>query len=189
MPAPTVSGATGTLMTTGPGAASAIVQTTLGTNGPEYQIFTDVIDGTTTTYALDFAAKSLPWMCQKQAQCPMFSGPNAMMTIPVTGTGAYDLFETDVTFARGQQIFVWRIFGPTAGNFTFPQLPASVSTVYPISTDRQSATHARICESDALSGWRAARQDPFVSLATCLQSTDPMARRYPGLHNRLSASQ
>lgn len=187
--APTVSGATGTLMTTGPGATSAIIQTTLGTNGPEYQIFTDVVDGTQTSYALDIGAKALPWMCQKQAQCPVFSGANATLSIPVSGTGAYDLFETDVTYARGQQIFVWRIFGPTAGNFTFPQLPATVSVVSPLSSDHQSATHARICESDAISGWSAARQAPFVSLATCLQSTDPTARRYPGLHNRLSASQ
>jgi hypothetical protein len=188
-PAPTVSGATGTLMTTGPGAASAIVQTTLGTNGPEYQTFTDVVDGTQTSYALDIVAKQLPWMCQKQAQCPVFSGPDATLSIPVSGTGAYDLFEADVTFARGQQIFVWRIFGPTAGNFTFPLLPTSVSVVQPVSNDHQSATHARICESDALSGWSNARQAPFESLATCLQSTDPTARRYPGLHNRLSAAQ
>jgi hypothetical protein len=128
-------------------------------------------------------------MCEKTAQCPMFSGPNGTLTIPVNGTGAYDLFEADVTFARGQQIFVWRIFGPTAGNVTFPQLPASVSVVSPVSNDHQSATHARICESDALAGWSVSRQAPFESLATCLQSTDPTARRYPGTHNRLSAAQ
>lgn len=168
------------------------MQTRLENNGPAYQIFTDVIDGTATSYALDFAAKQLPWMCQGLPQCPQFSGPAAQLTIPVAGTGAYDLFETDVTFSRGPaftQIFVWRIFGPTAGDFAFPQLPASVSVVRPTSTDKQSVTHARICESDALSGWRAARQAPFESLATYLQSTDPMSRRYPGLHNRLSASQ
>jgi archaellum component FlaF (FlaF/FlaG flagellin family) len=185
----TVSGATGTLMTTGPGASSAVVQTTLGTNGPEYQTFTDVIGGTDTSYALDFATHELPWMCQKTAQCPQFSGADATLTIPVNGTGAYDLFEADVTFTRGQQIFVWRIFGPTAGNVTFPQLPASVSVVQPTSVDHQSSTHARICESDALAGWRISRQAPFESLATCLQSTDPTARRYPGTHNRLSAAQ
>lgn len=185
----TISGAMGTLMATGPGAASAIVQTTLGTNGPEYQTFTDVIDGTDTSYALDVAARELPWLCEETAQCPMFSGPNGTLTIPVNGTGAYDLFEADVTFARGQQIFVWRIFGPTAGNVTFPQLPASVSVVSPVSNDHQSGTHARICESDALAGWSVSRQAPFESLATCLQSTDPTARRYPGLHNRLSAAQ
>jgi hypothetical protein len=165
------------------------MQTRLENNGPAYQIFTDVVDGTATSYALDFGATQLPWMCQGLPQCPQFSGPDAKLTIPVTGTGAYDLFEADVTYARGQQIFVWRIFGPTAGDVTFPQLPASVAVVRPVATDHQSATHARICESDALAGWRISRQAPFESLATCLQSTDPMARRYPGLHNRLSAAQ
>jgi hypothetical protein len=178
--------------TTGPGASTAKLQTQLTTNGPEYQVFTDVVDGTATTYSIDFAAQSLPWMCQGAAQCPMFDGTNAKLTIPVNGTGSYDLFETDVTYSRGPQfttIYVWRIFGPTAGDVTFPQLPASVQAVRPINTDRQSVTHARICESDALSGWRAARQNPFDSLATCLQSTDPTAPRYGGTHNRVSASQ
>jgi hypothetical protein len=155
-------------------------------------VFTDVVDGTASTYSLDFASAALPWMCQGAPQCPTFDGTNAKLTIPVTGTGSYDLFETDVTYSRGPSfttIYVWRIFGPTAGDVTFPQLPASVATVRPTSADHQSVTHARICESDALSGWRAARQDPFDSLATCLQSTDPMAPRYGGTHNRVSASQ
>ena len=183
--------ATGTT-TVGPGAATAKIQTQLTTNGPEYQVFTDVVDGTAGSYSIDFASAALPWMCQGAPQCPMFSGTNAKLTIPVAGTGSYDLFETDVTYSRGPQfttIYVWRIFGPTAGDVTFPQLPASVSTVYPTNTDRQSVTHARICESDALAGWRAARQNPFDSLATCLQSTDPTAPRYGGTHNRVSASQ
>jgi hypothetical protein len=178
--------------TVAPGAATATIQTQLATNGPEYQVFTDVVDGKASTYSLDVASAALPWRCQGAPQCPTFDGTNAKLTIPVAGTGSYDLFETDVTYSRGPSfttIYVWRIFGPTAGDVTFPQLPASVSTVRPTSTDHQSVTHARICESDALSGWRAARQDPFDSLATCLQSTDPMAPRYGGTHNRVSASQ
>jgi hypothetical protein len=50
-------------------------------------------------------------------------------------------------------------------------------------------THARICESDALNGWRGARQSPFDALATCVQSTNPTSPRYGGAHDRLSASQ
>lgn len=186
--------ASGTAMinTTAPGATKAMLQTRLENNGPAYQVFTDVVDGTAGSYSIDFATATLPWMCQGAPQCPMFSGTSAKLTIPVVGTGSYDLFETDVTYSRGPQfttIYVWRIFGPTAGDVTFPQLPASVQAVYPTSADRQSVTHARICESDALAGWRAARQNPFDSLATCLQSTDPMAPRYGGTHNRVSASQ
>jgi hypothetical protein len=175
-----------------PGAATAVLQTRLENNGPASQVFTDVVDGTAGTYSIDFGAKTLPWMCQGLPQCPSFSGTNATLTIPVNGTGSYDLFETDVTYSRGPAfttIYVWRIFGPTAGDVTFPLLPASVATVRPINTDRQSVTHSRICESDALAGWRAARQNPFDSLATCLQSADPTAPRYGGLHNRVSASQ
>ena len=178
--------------TSAPGAATATIQTQLTTNGPEYQVFTDVVDGTASAYSIDFATAALPWMCQGAPQCPMFSGTDATLTIPVNGTGSYDLFETDVTYSRGPSfttIYVWRIFGPTAGDVTFPQLPASIASVRPTSADRQSVTHARICESDALAGWHAARQNPFDSLATCLQSTDPTAPRYGGTHDRVSASQ
>jgi len=185
---------TGTTMitTTAPGAATAVMQTRVENNGPAYQVLTDVVDGTATTQSIDLATALLPWMCQGKPQCPTFSGTSATLTIPVNGTGSYDLFETDVTYARGPAyttIYVWRIFGPTAGDVTFPVLPTSVSTVRPTSADRQSVTHARICESDVLAGWRAARQNPFDSLATCLQSTDPTAPRYGGLHDRVSASQ
>ena len=182
----------GSLMVTSPTSSSAIIQTQLTTNGPEYQILTDVVDGSQATYAVDFATEALPWMCRDTAQCPMFSGSAAKLTIPVTGTGTYDLFETDATYSRGPQftqIFIWRVFGPTAGDVTFPTLPASVSVMNPQGVDRQSVTHSRICESDVLNGWRDARQNPFDSLATCTQSTNPTAPRYGGTHDRLSASQ
>ena len=177
------------LMVTSPTSSAAIMQTQLTTTGPEYQIFTDAVDGTQTSYALDFGARELPWLCRKAPQCPMFSDTAAKLTISVTGTGGYDLFEADSTYARGQQIFVWRVFGPTAGDVTFPVLPGAFATMHPVAGDHQSTTHARICESDALSGWRAARQNPFDSLGTCLQSTNPTAPRYAGTHNRVSASQ
>ena len=180
------------LVVTSPTSSAAIMQTQLTTTGPEYQIFTDAVDGTQTSYPLDFGARSLPWMCRKTAQCPSFSGTAAKLTIPVTGTGNYDLFETDVQWTRAPQntqIFIWRVFGPVAGDVTFPTLPASVATLNPTAQDHQSVTHARICESDALSGWRAARQNPFESLGTCLQSTNPTAPRYAGMHDRVSASQ
>jgi len=171
-------------------SSRAIMQSRLeAAGGVRNQLFTDVVDGTQTTYAIDFASRMLPWMCLGAAQCPMFSGTNAKLTIPVTGTGSYDLFETDVQWARNQQIFIWRVFGPTAGDVTFPTLPASVAVMNPTSLDHQSVTHARICESDALSGWRAARQNPFDSLGMCLQSTSPTAPRYAGSHSRLSESQ
>lgn len=177
------------VMVTSPTSSSAIMQTLLTTNGPEYQIFTDVVDGTQTSYAIDFAARALPWMCRKAPQCPTFDGSAAKLSIPVEGSGAYDLFYAEVNWARGQQIFIWHVFGPTAGDVVLPMLPSSVATMNPTPQDRQSATHARICESDALSGWRAARQNPFDSLGTCLQSANPTAPRYGGTHNRVSASQ
>jgi len=184
--------ASGMVAVTSPTSSSAIMQSRLENLGPAYQVVTDVVDGSQTTYAIDFSARLLPWMCLGTAQCPGFDGAAAKLTIPVTGTGAYDLFETDVTFSRGPQftqILIWRVFGPTAGDVTFPTLPSSVSVMNPQSVDRQSVTHSRICESSALNGWRDARQNPFDSLATCTQSTNPTAPRYGGTHNRLSASQ
>ncbi len=179
----------GSVMVTSPSSSSAIMQSRLENMGPAYQVFTDVVDGTQSSYAIDFAAKALPWMCLGKPQCPTFSGTDANLTIPVTGTGAYDLFYADVEYVRGQQIFWWRVFGPTAGDVTYPPLPAAIASIRPTSADHQSVTHARICESDAFNGWRAARQNPFDSLATCEQSTNPTAPRYGGTHNRVSASQ
>lgn len=181
--------ASGSIAVTSPTSSAAIMQSRLENMGPAYQVFTDVVDGAQTSYAIDFGAKALPWMCLGKPQCPTFSGTAASLTIPVTGTATYDLFYADVEYVRGQQIFWWRVFGPTAGDVTYPPLPAAIASIRPTSADHQSVTHARICESDALAGWRAARQNPFDSLGTCLQSTNPTAPRYGGTHDRVSASQ
>jgi hypothetical protein len=181
-----------TINVTVPSAMYAAMQTRLENNGPAYQVITSYVPGTGASYSVDFASELLPWMCLGEPQCPMFSGTDAKLTIPVVGTATYDLFEADVTYSRGPAfttIYVWRIFGPTAGDVTFPHLPPSIASVRPTSADRQSVTHARIGESLALGSWQAARQNPFDSLATCLQSTDPTAPRYPGPFHRVSASQ
>jgi hypothetical protein len=178
------------IMTTSPDSSTAIMQSRVeNAAGVAYQVITDVIDGSAATYAVDLPTRLLPWMCLGTAQCPQFSDVNAKLTIPLTGAGGYDLFEADANYTRGQQIFIWRVFGPTAGDVTFPVLPASVAIVRPQAGDHQSVTHSRICESDALNGWQDARQNPFDALATCTQSTNPTSPRYGGSRNRLSASQ
>ncbi len=177
--------------------STAVVQSILTTNGtsvdsiPHAQITTAVVDGTQPTYALDYGTASLPWLClEAGANCPGWDKTNPTgITVPVTGTEPIDLFEVDATYVRGNStIMIWHIFGPTPGDFTFPTtLPDSVKVVLPLAGDTKSATHAYACESNAIGGWRPARQNPFETLDTCKSSPSPMANRVPGTINRLSS--
>jgi hypothetical protein len=110
-------------------------------------------------------------------------------TIEVTliGTGAIDLFEPNLRYVRGQTIYTWRVFGPTAASVTFPTLPASTPgdpTVRP--HDTQSAYQVYLCESNAFSGYRAAIQNVYEALGTCESAASTTARPTGGTFNRLS---
>ena len=179
------------LMVTSPTSSAAIMQTQLTTNGPEYQIFTDVVDGTQTSYAIDFAARSLPWMCRKTAQCPMFSGTTAKLDDPGHRHRHYDLFETDVQWTRAaSRSSSGACSGRPRATSRSRRCPRSVATMNPTAQRSPVASRTRGSASPMRSsGWRAARQNPFDALATCPQSTNPTAPRYAGMHDRLSASQ
>src|SRR5258708_16657147 len=92
--------------------AHGIMNTLLTTAGAVQQDITALVDGTQTAYALDLGATVLPWMClDAVANCPVWtkSDPKSI-DVPVTGTGAFDLFEVDATYVRAQTIFVSRAF-------------------------------------------------------------------------------
>ncbi len=174
---------------TAPVPAHAAMQTIFSTAAAVKQISTKIVDGTQTTYALDLTATELPWLCLGvTVDCPVWNKPDPQMIgVPVTGNQPIDIFEVDATYVRGQTIYVWRAFGPTLGDFMFPTLPASVPAVKPQPNDTKSATHAYACESDAIAGYRPARQNVFDSLETCKASPSPTAKRLPGTFNRLSS--
>jgi hypothetical protein len=174
-------------------AQGAMMQTIVTTNNTPNQQIMQNIDGTQTTYALDVGAQLLPWLCIGTGGCvagaPAFDAANARITMNVTGTGAIDIFEADVTYVRANTtIFIWRVFGPTPGDVQLPSLPVADGDVTPHATDKQSTTHALIGESDAIAGWRPARLDVMSSKNTCAQPTNATAARYGGTLNRLSRS-
>jgi hypothetical protein len=110
----------------------------------------------------------------------------------VTGSSAIDIFEADLIWVRSNTVIhVWRVFGPTPGNVVFPTLPNNENPIPcpgTICTDIKQSTHARIGESDAINGYRAARQNVFDSLETCEQSQSPTAKHLPGTFNRFMRS-
>jgi hypothetical protein len=86
-----------------------------------------------------------------------------------------------------QVVFTWRVFGPIAGNFTFPALPNTIPGDPTVrSTDTQSAYQVYLCESDAFNGYRSAIANPYISLATCESSPVVSKRPAGGTRNRVS---
>jgi hypothetical protein len=140
------------------------------------------VAGTSLTYGLDIGANLLPWVNA------VYDPVTTTINVTVTGSGTYDLFEANLRYVRGQTIYTWRVFGPTAQSVTFPTLPSSLPgdpTVRP--SDTQSAYQVYVCESDAIADYRAAIANPFRSLGTC--ETSPAVATKPsglGTLNRLS---
>jgi hypothetical protein len=150
-------------------------------SGVAQQIITQQIDGTSASYALDVAATLLPWVSA------VYVPQSTTIQITVTGTGAIDLFEANLRYIRGQTIYTWRVFGPVAGSVTFPTLPSHIPgdpTVRP--QDTQSAYQVYLCETNALSGYRAAIQNVYETLGTCESSASTTVRPTSGTFNRLS---
>jgi len=150
-------------------------------SGAASQRITQAVDGTLTSYALDIGANLLPWV--KALYVPATTS----LDITVTGSGAFDIFEGNLQYTRGQNIYVWRVFGPLAQTVTFPTLPATAPgdpTVRP--SDVMSNYQAFVGESDAINGYRDAIKNPFEALGTCEMSSNPAAKPYPGTKARIS---
>lgn len=171
--------------------ASAVMRTTLRCptggdcistqSGLAQQVLTQRIDGTQASYGLDIGANLLPWVSA------VYTPATTTIEVTVTGGGAYDLFEANLKYVRDQVIYTWRVFGPVAGNVTFPQLPSSVPgdpTVRP--TDAQSAFQVYLCESDAIDGYRQAIGNVYEALGTCESAPATTVRPFGGTFNRLS---
>jgi hypothetical protein len=161
------------------GAAPDCISSAIGV---AQQTITQQIDGTQPSYALDVDTTLLPWVNA------VYIPTATTIDITLTGSGTYDLFETNLRYARGQTIYTWRVFGPIAASHTFPTLPATLPgnpTVLP--ADTQSAYQVFLCESDAVEGYRDAIKNPYRALATCESSSSPAAVPVTGTLNRLSS--
>jgi hypothetical protein len=150
--------------------------------GVAQQTITQEVDGTQSTYALDVGATLLPWVNA------VYTPTATTLDITITGAGTYDLFETNLRYARGQTIYTWRVFGPIAASHTFPALPSTLPgnpTITP--TDTQSAYQVFLCESDAINGYRDAIKNPYRALATCESTSSPTLAPVTGTLNRTSS--
>jgi hypothetical protein len=150
--------------------------------GVAQQVITERVDGTQSTYALDVGAALLPWVNA------IYAPTTTTLEITVTGSGTYDLFETNLRYVRGQTIYTWRVFGPVAASHTFTALPATLPgnpTILP--TDTQSAYQVFLCESDAVNGYREAIKNPYRTLAACEATSSPTLVPVTGTLNRLSS--
>jgi hypothetical protein len=150
-------------------------------SGAASQRITELVDGTATSYALDIGANLLPWV--KATYVPS----TTTLDVMVTGTGSYDIFEANLRYTRGQAIYTWRLFGPTAGPVQFPTLPAAAPgnpTIVP--SDVMSSYQAFVGDSDAIDGYRDAKGNVFEALGTCEASSNASIRPYPGTKNRIS---
>ncbi|MDB4954146.1 MAG: hypothetical protein JWO36_1715, partial [Myxococcales bacterium] len=198
-------GGTVTLSVTSPLASQAMMRTILSPcaiNAPNCsatgsQLITQALDSS-PSYALDIAAKTLPWL-----GTTIYDPTTTILTVPATGTGPIDIFEADLAYTRNNTVLhVWRVFGPNIMDIHFANLLALPGGESPIPcpgtpcTDVQGVHHARIGDSDAIGGYRPARQNVFDSLETCEQPegspTPPPGtpvRRYGGTVNRFMQSQ
>ncbi len=191
-----VTGASTMLQVAAPAPAAAMMQTlawpcanadvACKQTNSAWQTITQAVDGTQTAYALDVGAQLLPWL----GYPVWMKASPTLVHVPVTGSGAIDLFETDMQYVRNNTtIYIWRVFAPTAGDVHFPQLPASVpGDPTPKTADTMSVTHAYACESDAITGYRAAVANVYDALGTCESVTDPTTKRFAGTLNRFSQS-
>jgi hypothetical protein len=149
--------------------------------GSVSQRITVTVDGTQSTYALDVGANLLPWVKA------VYVASTTSLDMTVVGSGAIDIFEANLRFTRGQNIYTWRVFGPAAQTVKFPTLPATAPgdpTVRP--ADIPSSYQAFVGESDAINGYRAAIKNPFEALGTCEASPSATVKLYGGATNRIS---
>jgi hypothetical protein len=162
------------------GASASCISSAIGV---ATQLVSQKVDGTQTSYALDIDANLLPWVNG------VYNPATKTIDVTVTGTGTYDLFEANLRYVRNlTTIYTWRVFGPTAQSVSFPTLPSSLPGDPTIGdTDTQSAYQLYICESDALSGYRDAIKNPYVSLQTCESPSTPTLRPAAGTINRRSS--
>jgi hypothetical protein len=150
-------------------------------SGSASQTITETVDGTVATYVLDVSASLLPWV--KALYVPS----TTTLEITTTGTGSFDIFEANLRYTRGQNIYTWRVFGPLAQSVQFPALPATAPgnpTLVP--SDIMSSYQAFIGESDAINGYRDAIKNVFDALATSEASATQSLKLYGGTRHRIS---
>jgi hypothetical protein len=150
--------------------------------GVAQQRITERVDGTAGSYQMYLAVNLLPWVNA------VYLPQTQTIDLTLTGEGAYDLFEANIRYVRGQVIYTWRVFGPVAEDVKFPALPSTLPgdpTIRP--TDNQSAYQVYLCESDALASYRSAIPNVYEALAHCEANPDAATKQFPSLRNRLSS--
>jgi hypothetical protein len=149
--------------------------------GSVSQRITKSVDGALTSYALDIGANLLPWV--KALYVPSTTS----LDITVIGNSAIDIFEANLRYTRGQNIYTWRVFGPLAQSVTFPTLPATAPGDPSVrSSDIMSSYQAFVGESDAINGYRDAIKNPFEALGTCEANPNVNVKLSGGATNRIS---
>lgn len=174
-----------------PLAPRAVMQTHLGcpqggtclstSTGTAKQTNTQIVDGTQTTFALDIGANLLPWVTAS------YDPTTTTINMTLEGSTPIDLYEAHLRYSRGQIIYTWRVFGAVPQTFKFPTLPSDLPgdpTVRP--TDAQGIYGVILCETDALASYRAAIQNPYVSLGTCEASASVTSRPLATANSRTS---
>lgn len=142
---------------------SAITHTA---NAGQQRIY-QTVAGSATTYTLDVGSTLLPWL-----GIPTVDPATRKVTVARDTTGTtndppdafFSLIEYQRTAGTMTTLFQWLVIGPTAGDFTLPQLPIEVGDVNPKSTDMPLPGIAEIVESDALAGWDAVRPNLYQIL-------------------------
>lgn len=149
--------------------------------GTAQQTNTQIVDGTQTSFALDIGANLLPWVTAR------YDPPTTTLNMTLDGTAAIDLYEAHLRYSRGQVIYTWRVFGAVPQTFKFPTLPSDFPgdpTVRP--TDAQGIYGVILCETDALTGYREAIKNPYVSLGTCEAGASVTSRPLATANSRTS---
>ncbi|HTL38172.1 MAG TPA: hypothetical protein VL326_33815 [Kofleriaceae bacterium] len=155
--------------------------------GSVSQSIVEQVDGTLASYSLDLGANLLPWVTATYTQA------TTSIDVTVTGTGAIDLFETNLRYTgmtgtpRANIIYTWRVFGPLAQGVTFPTLPSTLPGDPTVrTTDVQSQFQVYLCETDAVNGYRAAIKNPYATLATCEVNGSTTVKPMSATKSRLS---
>jgi hypothetical protein len=149
--------------------------------GSASQTITEAVDGTQPSYSLDLGATLLPWV--KALYVPA----TTTLEITTSGSGTFDIFEANLRYTRGQNIYTWRVFGPLAQSVQFPALPATApGNPTLLASDIMSSYQAFIGESDAINGYRDAIKNVFDALATAEASATASSKLYGGTKHRIS---
>ena len=163
----TPTGTTLALSVLGAQPATALVRNLFQGPGRARQQLFQNLAGNVTTYGVDASTTLLPWLGTVTMDVT-----TGIVTEPVSSAGTTgdtpDLAVLQVAYNRPAAVatttFRWLVFGPDAGNFTLPTMPAEVGAVNPSAGDVVSSASNFIIESDSVANYDAIRATPYKLL-------------------------